>query len=467
MALRLYNTLTRQKEEFKPIKKGVVSFYYCGPTVYWTQHIGNMRGLFCADLVVRTLKYLGYQVNYVRNYTDVGHLTSDQDEGEDKVEKAAKQEKKTPKEISEKYIKIYEQDAKDLNMLEPTHKPKATECIEEMTEMAQTLIDKGFAYTTPLAVYFNTSKAKNYTALSGQNLEEQIKGAGKADVTDPDKKNPADFALWFFRAGKHKNALQTWPSPFKSDLVENGQGFPGWHIECSVMSKKFLGKTIDIHMGGIEHIPVHHTNEIAQSESANDAEFVDYWLHNEHLLVDNKKMGKSEGTGYNLSEIKEKNFSPLSLRYLFLQAHYRSKQNFTFEAMESAQKGFEHLISQIRELGNEKGGISHEYKDKFIEKISDDFNSPLALTIVQEVLKSDLDNQDKLATLLDFDQVLGLKLDKIKMEEIPQEIKDLAEQREKARKEKDFNQSDKIRKEIEEKGWKIKDTPSGSELSPK
>ncbi len=465
--LKLYNTLTRQKEEFKSIKENEVSFYYCGPTVYWTQHIGNMRGLFCADFIVRTLKYLGYQVNYVRNYTDVGHLTSDQDEGEDKIEKAAKREKKTPEEIAQKYIKIYEEDAKDLNMLEPDYKPKATECIKEMIEMTQALIDKGFAYSTPLAIYFNTSKVKNYTALSGQNLEEQIKGAGKADVTDPDKKNPADFALWFFRSGKHKNALQTWPSPFKSDLVENGQGFPGWHIECSVMSKKLLGKTIDIHMGGIEHIPVHHTNEIAQSEAANDAKFVNYWLHNEHLLVDNKKMAKSEGTGYGLSEIKEKSFNPLSLRYLFLQAHYRSKQNFTFEAMESAQKGFNNLVSQIKELGDNKGGVSQEYKDKFIEKISDDFNSPLALTIVQEVLKSDLDNQDKLATLLDFDKVLGLKLDEIKKEEIPQEIKDLAEKREKARKEKNFEESDRIRKEIKDKGYRIEDTEQGSKISPR
>jgi len=461
MALKLYNTLTRKKEEFKPIKENEVGFYYCGPTVYWTQHIGNLRGSSCADLVHRILKYLGYQVKMVRNYTDVGHLTSDQDEGEDKVEKAAKQEKKTPEEIAEKYIKIYEQDTKDLNILEPTHRPRATECIEEIVEMTQTLLDKDYAYKTDLAIYFNVSKAENYTGLSGQKTEEQIEGAGKGDVADPGKKNSADFALWFFKAGKHQNALQTWPSPF-------GQGFPGWHIECSVMSKKFLGETIDVHMGGIEHVPVHHTNEIAQSEAANDAKFVNYWLHNEHLLVDNKKMSKSLGNVYTLSDIKEKGFNPLALRYLFLQAHYRSKQNFTWQAMESAQKGFNNLTSQIRKLGSKKGKVNDELKKEFVQKISDDFNSPQALTIAQNLLKSDLNNQDKLATLLDFDKVLGLGLDKIKKEElpVPQEIKDLANKREQARQEKSFDQSDKIRKEIEEKGWKIKDTPGGPELSP-
>jgi cysteinyl-tRNA synthetase len=363
MAIKLYNTLTRRKETFKPIKKNTVSFYHCGPTVYWTQHIGNMRGMFCSDIVVRTLNYSDYQVKHVRNYTDVGHLTSDQDEGEDKIEKSARQEKLSPQEIAEKYIKIFEKDTRALNLLEPTFKPRATQCIQEMIAMAQVLLDQGYAYSTDLALYFDVSKAKNYTQLSGQKLEEKLKGAGQAEVSDSQKKNPADFALWFFKAGRHKNALQYWSSPFKSPLVKNGQGFPGWHIECSVMANKYLGQTIDIHLGGIEHIPIHHTNEIAQSESANGVKFVNYWLHNEHLLVNNKKMSKSAGTAYSLDGIKEKGFNPLAFRYLLLQAHYRSKQNFTWPVMKSAQKGFNNLINQIKELGNKIGKINKEYQN--------------------------------------------------------------------------------------------------------
>jgi len=465
MALKIYNTLGRRKETFKPIKKNQVSFYHCGPTVYWIQHLGNLRAMFCADLVIRTLKYLGYKVKFVRNYTDVGHLTSDQDQGEDKIEKSAKQEGLTPKQITEKYTKIFEQNTEDLNLLEPDIKPKATQCIDAMIEMTQTLIDKNYAYTTDLAVYFDISKAKNYTQLSGQKLEKQLKGAGKGKVTDPQKKNPADFALWFFKAGKHKQALQYWKSPFKSSLVENGQGFPGWHIECSTMANKYLGKTIDIHMGGIELIPVHHTNEIAQSEAANGVKFANYWIHNEHLLIDNKKMSKSKGIGYSLDQIKKKSFNPLALRYLFLQAHYRSKQNFTWQSMKSAQTGFNRLISQVKALGAKQSEVNKEYQEKFSEKISDDFNIPQALVIVQDLLKSDLSNQNKLATILDFDKVLGLNLGKIKKVSIPNEIKQLAQKREQARQNKDWPEADKLREQIEKQGYQIKDTEKGFKIS--
>jgi cysteinyl-tRNA synthetase len=469
MALKLYNTLARKKETFKPLKKNQVSFYHCGPTVYWTQHIGNLRGMFCADIVARVIKYLGYQVKHVRNYTDVGHLTGDQDEGEDKMEKTSRREKLTPQEIADKYIEIFETDTRDLNLLEPTFKPRATRVIPEIIAMVQTLLEKNFAYTTDLAVYFDVSKFKNYTQLSGQKLEEKLKGAGKAEVSDPQKKHSADFALWFFKAGRHKNALQHWDSPFSSPLVKNGQGFPGWHIECSVMANKYLGQTIDIHMGGVEHIPVHHTNEIAQSEAANGVKFVNYWLHNEHLLVNEQKMAKSEGTGYSLVQIKEKGFNPLALRYLFLQAHYRSKQNFSWDIMEAAQKGFNRLIEQVKELGSRAGKINQEYQDKFIKKISDDFNIPQALSLVQELLKSKLSTQDKLATLLDFDQIFGLKLAQIEKEEItiPSEIKKLADQREEARQNKEWDKADRIRKQIGAKGFKIEDTPSGPKLSPR
>lgn len=493
--LFLYNTLARKKEEFKPIKKGLVNFYHCGPTVYWTQHIGNLRGMTVGDIVARSLKYLGYKVKYVRNYTDVGHLVSDEDEGEDKMEKAAKRDKMAPLAIAEKYIKIFENDTAQLNILEPYKKPRATKHINEMIKMVASLIDKGYAYTTDLAVYFDVNKAKDYTKLSGQNLEENISGLGSAEVVDNNKKNPCDFALWFFKAGMHKNALQFWPSPFKSKLVKNGEGFPGWHIECSAMSRKYLGKTIDLHLGGVEHIPVHHTNEIAQSEAANGVKFVNFWLHNEHLLADNKKMSKSEGTGFSLDEVKAKGFKPLALRYFFLQAHYRSKENFTWEALAAAENGLKHLRNQVSNLVNydERGvsarifnkikDINNDFKEKFIVAIADDFNTPQALAVTQELLKSDLPKQKKLATVLDFDKVLGLDLHKRTSQifatttknftgdayliNASDKIEELIKLREKAREEKNWPEADKLRQEIEKLGYIVEDTKGGQRVSKK
>jgi len=462
--LFLYNTLTRKKEEFKSIEEGKVRFYYCGPTVYWTQHIGNLRGAFCVDIAVRSLKYLGYDVNFVRNYTDVGHLTSDEDGGEDKMEKGAKREGLSPNEIAEKYIEVYERDTKDLNYLEPSHKTRATKYIPEMIELVEILLEKGFAYSTDLAIYFDVSKAKDYTKLSGQKLEENICGAGAGEISDSNKKNASDFVVWFFKAGVHKNALQYWPSPFSSPLVENGEGFPGWHLECSAMSKKHLGNTLDIHMGGIEHVPVHHTNEIAQSEAANGVKFVNYWLHNGHLLVNDRKMAKSEGTGYSLEEIKNRGFEPMDLRYFYTTSHYRSKINFTWEALEGARNGLRHLKNQIRNLGTEKGGINTGYKIKFTEAICDDFNISQAMAVVAELLKSDLSKEDKLATVLDFDNVLGLKLDDVGAgDELPSGIKNLLEKRRTARIEKNWEESDRLRDEITKLGYIVED--SGDEMN--
>jgi cysteinyl-tRNA synthetase len=471
----LYNTLTRKKEEFKPLKEGEVSFYYCGPTVYWTQHIGNLRGAFCADIIRRVFEYDGYKVTFVKNYTDVGHLTSDSDTGEDKMEKGVKREGLSPDEIAKKYIAVYEQDVAELNIEPPTFTPRATGHIPEMIAMVKTLVDKGFAYATPLAIYFDISKFPNYTALSGQNLEKNISGEGSGDVSDSAKKHPQDFALWFFRAGAHANALQFWPSPFNSPLVESGNGFPGWHIECSAMSKKYLGDTLDIHMGGIEHVSVHHTNEIAQSEAANGVKYVDYWLHNEHLLVNNEKMAKSTGTGYSLAEVKAKGFSPLALRYYFLSANYRSKQNFTWEALQAAQNGLDAIYNKIKELGDQAGEVSIEYKNKFAEFINDDFNTPGALAILQEVFKSDISLADKLATISDFDRVLGLDLIKKSQElklsidaiVIPEEVSALIEQRNKAREEKDWAASDRLRAEIENKGYLVEDAKEGMKVLKK
>ncbi|MEP7103357.1 MAG: cysteine--tRNA ligase [Candidatus Dojkabacteria bacterium] len=457
--LKIYNTLGRELETFKSIKDKYVSIYRCGPTVYWTQHIGNMRGMVMSDLIERTLKYEGYKVKFVQNYTDVGHLTSDEDEGEDKMEKGAKREGLSPKEIADKYIAQFENDVAKLNVLEPDYKPRATEYVKQMIEMVQELLDKGFAYERPNAIYFDISKFPKYNELNGQRLDMNREGEGHGDVTDENKKNPQDFALWFFRTDVHKNALQYWPSPFKSSEVENGEGFPGWHIECSAMARDLLGNPIDIHIGGIEHIAVHHTNEIAQSEAANGEKFANYWLHHEHLDVDGKKMSKSLGNIYSLDNILESNYSPMHLRYFFLQAHYRSKQNFTFEALDGAKKAYERLINFVKTWAEDSDKqksndfkINKGFKEKFTEAIEDDFNIPNALAIVWELTKSDLQSDDKLGTLLDFDKVLGLGLEHAlsqpKEKEIPLEAQMLIEERNIARLSKDFKKADEIRDQL-------------------
>jgi cysteinyl-tRNA synthetase len=465
--INIFNTETRQKEEFCPIKAGRAKVYHCGPTVYWTQHIGNLRGMYVGDMVIRVLRYAGLDVTYARNYTDVGHLTSDEDEGQDKMEKGAKREGLTPAEIAAKYINQFERDADALNIREPSYKPRATEYIPQMIDFIQILLDKGYAYATDLAIYFDVGKVDNYTRLSRQKLDELRESAGKGEVYDPAKRDQLDFVVWFFRAGSHARALQYWESPFESPLVEKGYGFPGWHLECSVMSKALLGDTIDIHLGGIEHIPIHHTNEIAQSEAVNGVKFVNYWMHNEHLLVDNKKMAKSEGTGITIDQIKEKGFSPLALRLFFLQAHYRSKQNFTWEALEAAENGRSHLLNQLRELGEEVGKVNDDFRKEFLKALFDDFNTPQALALVQRVLRSDMADKDKLATVLDFDQVLGLDLVRqMKGLELPYDVSQLVEQRKAARDNKDFTESDRLRDEIQARGYVVKDSKDGMRVYP-
>ncbi|KKT85974.1 MAG: Cysteine-tRNA ligase [Parcubacteria group bacterium GW2011_GWC1_45_9] len=482
MNIRLYNTLSKKVEEFAPLEPNKLRFYHCGPTVYWTQHIGNLRGLTMGDLIVRTFKYFGFETNHVRNYTDVGHLTGDTiglaDQGEDRMEKGAKREGLSPDAIAQKYIDQFEADTKAINLLEPDFKPRATQYVKQMIAMVKTLIDKGFAYETDLAVYFEVEKFPDYTKLSKQKLEKIIKDAGKGEISDPQKKNPADFALWFFKTGVHKNALQTWPSPFHSKQVESGIGFPGWHIECSAMSKALLGETLDLHMGGIEHIPIHHTNEITQSEATNGKKFVNYWLHNEHLLVENKKMAKSEGTAYSLQEVVDKGFEPMSLRYFFLTAHYRSKQNFTWEALKNAQAGLQEMREKIANLKaptkpqKTKSEGSEKEKTEFGKALAEDFNLPKALAIAWKVLKDNrFSDDEKKSLLLDFDRVLGLKLDEIapkqELKNVPENIKLLLEQREKARKEKNFAKSDEFRKKIESLGFEIQDSSQGQKVYKK
>lgn len=476
--IKFYNTLSRQLEEFKPISPQEVLFYHCGPTVYWTQHIGNLRAMTFGDILVRALRFSGLNVKHVRNYTDVGHLTSDADSGEDKMEKGAKREGLSPDEIAEKYIAIFEQDTKAINLLEPIYKPRPSKLIPEIIEMVQTLIQKGFAYTTDFAVYFEVTKFSNYTQLSKQKLEKNIIGAGRGEVEDVDKKSPFDFALWIFKAGDHKNALQTWQSPFDSKLVASGVGFPGWHIECSVMAKKYLGDTIDIHAGGVEHIPIHHTNEIAQSESANGVPFANFWLHNEHLVVNEEKMAKSTGTGFSLQDVIDHGFEPLALRYFYLTAHYRSKQNFTWEALNGAQNALKELrayLTNIKKQAPERTILSEEklkkiddYRKRFNTALENDLNMPQALAVVWEMVKSNVPSVDKYDLLMSFDDVLGLNLKEIvisdQSREISMEIKVLLDKREELRKKGEFDKADNVRKEIEAKGFIIEDTPQGTTI---
>ena len=459
MSLKIQNTISGEKEIFKPLIEGKVGMYQCGPTVYWTQHIGNMRAIVLSDLINRSLQYLGNDVNFVRNVTDVGHLTGDDDSGEDKMEIASKRDNKTPEEISNFYLNKFNTDAKKLNTLPLTKEPKATDHISEMIDFISILIEKEFAYITPLAIYFDIRRAKDYTRLSKQNIDELINNAGSGEVADKDKKNQHDFSLWFFKAGKHANAIQTWQSPW-------GEGFPGWHLECSAMSKKYLGDHFDIHIGGIEHIPIHHTNEIAQSEAANGTEFVNYWIHNEHLLVDGKKMAKSEGTSFTLDDVIQKGFSPMDLRYFFLQAGYRSKQNFTWEALEASKTALYRLKKQLMSIESE-GEIRGEIKAEFIELIEDDFNIPQALALVSNVMKLDIPEGDKKATILDFDRVLGLKLNEKIEIDIPEEVISLAEKRALAKNEKDFETADRLRDEILSHGYVVKDTSEGYEIEEK
>lgn len=472
MNIQLENTLSGKKEVFKPLHAGKVGIYHCGPTVYWNQHIGNMRAMVIADVMRRTFAYNGLLVNYVRNYTDVGHLTGDNlgdaDSGEDRMEKAAKREHLSPDAIADKYIKAFDDDVALLNTLSPTHAPRATKHIDDMLAMVKTLLDKGFAYIAPEAVYFDIKKFPDYTKLSGQKMEDQEAGEGHGGASETKKRNPQDFALWFFKTGPHANALQTWKSPFESSAVKNGEGFPGWHIECSAMSKHYLGPTLDIHIGGIEHVPIHHTNEIAQSECANGVRYVNYWLHNEHLLVDGKKMAKSEGTSYVLQDVLNKGFSPLALRYFFLQAHYRSKQNFTWESLTASETALKKIKSFLAGIEGE-GKISESYKESFQKHMNDDFNASAGLAVVWDLMKdAKISDQDKKSTILDFDRVLGLKLDEDDTDTVvPIKVLILVKQRGMARDVKNWEEADRIRDEIAKLGFDVKDTPQGQKILKK
>ncbi len=449
--LKIYNTLGKSLQEFKPVNNNQVGMYACGPTVYDYAHIGHGRKYVMDDLIKRALEFLGYSVKLVMNITDVGHLVSDGDEGEDKLEKGAKKAGKTVWEVAEFFTQDFHQMQKLLNISAPDVESKATDHIQEQIQQIQKLFTNGYAYDTPEAVYFDTNKFENYGELFGQKVSEKLVGVRDEVRTDSAKRNPADFVLWFKKVGHYKDHIMFWQSPW-------GDGFPGWHIECSAMSIKYLGDQFDIHTGGVDHISVHHTNEIAQAEGATDKKpFVRYWIHHEFITIDGQKMSKSLDNFIRVEDIKQKGFNPLALRYFFMQAHYRSKQNFTWESLEAAQKAYDRLLKFLSNI-KQKGKIDDYFKQKFVAALEDDFNMPKALAVLWEVVASSIDEQNKLATILDFDKVLGLdlknqvlKFKSSELEEIPPEVLALIAERDKARQQKDWQTADKIRNLIKEK----------------
>lgn len=467
--MKLYNTLTRTVSVFQPFNPPIVSFYACGPTVYDYTHIGHMRTYVNIDVLKRALTFLGYKINHVMNITDVGHLTGDTDEGEDKLEKGAQKAGKSVWDVANFYTDHFLKTMGALNTLPTDHLIKATDHIPEMIGLIKRLEEKGYTYQTKEAIYFDTTKFSTYGKLSGQKLEDKKQAAREEVRVDPDKKNPADFALWFFRQGRFKDHTMHWESPW-------GEGFPGWHIECSAMSMKYLGDTIDLHAGGIDHIPVHHENEIAQSEAATGKLFVKYWFHNEFLLVDGVKMSKSLNNFYTLEDLVKKGIDPLAIRLLFLHTHYRKQLNFTWDSLQGAQSELDKLREQVialrqgsqrNELSPEKLKQVEEFQAQFKKTLENDLQMPQALAVVWSMIKSNIPSPDKLDLLYTFDEVLGLNLKEVQEEMIPVEVTQLAQRRLEARNQNDFKRSDELRIEIEDKGYTVEDLPDGYKIKKK
>ena len=460
MSIKLYNTLTKTKDDFVPLDKNAVRIYSCGPTVYSYAHIGNFRTYIFMDNLRRMLEYNGYKLKHVMNITDVGHLESDADEGEDKMEKAARKENKSPYEIAEFYTKVFFEDMNKLNIERPEIIAKATEHIDDMLEFAKKIVENGYGYETSTAIYFDVSKLDKYPVLSNRNVDDQIAGA-RVDV-DPEKRNPYDFAIWIKAPANH---IMKWESPW-------GLSYPGWHLECSAMGRKYLGEEFDIHTGGVDHIPTHHENEIAQSKGAFGKIPAKVWMHVEFLQVDGGKMSKSLGNVYTISQLQKKGIEPLAFKLFCYTAHYRTKLNFTFEGASSSQKALNRLRESYIKHKNGNEEISDEeinaYKAKFLDAINDDLNMPLAMSIVWEVARNEKKSR-KLSDLLDdFDKVLGLDLSNsekyIKEQEnieVPEEVLELVEERKKAREEKNWSLSDELRDKIKDKGYIVKDTKEG------
>lgn len=458
--LRLYNTLSRKIEEFVPIAPPHVGMYACGPTVYDYTHIGHLRKYIGDDILIRVLKANGFDVKHVINITDVGHLVSDADAGEDKLEQGAKQRGQTVWEVAKFFEDYFFKSINAVNILSPNVIAKATDHIQEQIKLIEKLEKNGFTYQTEEAIYFDVSKFPNYTKLSGQKLEDKQIGVREDVKVDPHKKNPQDFALWFFLVGRFNNHSMHWPSPW-------GEGFPGWHIECSAMSMEYLGDSFDIHTGGIDHVSIHHTNEIAQSEAVTGKQFVKYWVHHEFLLVEGEKMSKSKKNFYTIDDILEKNYDPLALRYLFLTTHYKSQQNFTWTSLEVAQTTLNKLRNEIRAWDQPEGNVG-QFWQSFIEAANNDLNTPQALAVMWQMINSDIPTSSKSKILLEMDNILGLKLNDYISHpyDIPKEIIKLVNVREEVRKSGDFKKSDDFRKQVRKLGYEIEDTPSGPKVKP-
>ncbi|MFC1741533.1 cysteine--tRNA ligase [Nanoarchaeota archaeon] len=466
MALRFFNTLSRKKEEFSPIEEGKVGMYCCGPTVYHYAHIGNLRAYIFNDVLRRALETLGYEVNHVMNVTDVGHLTSDADEGEDKMQKGAEREGKTVWEVAKFYEEAFFSDADALHILRPHVVCKATDYISEMIELIKRIEENGFTYSADGNVYFDTSRFDTYYDFVGHKPDDDETQSRVEE--DSAKKNRSDFVLWFTKSKFGDQDMQ-WDSPW-------GRGFPGWHLECSAMSMKYLGEQFDIHCGGVDHVPIHHTNEIAQSEAATGKKpWVKYWMHNEFLVMDKEKMSKSSGDFLRMQSIVDKGYDPLVYRYFCLGAHYKQQLKFSWDGMDGAANTFARIKEKIIELkGLESGDESEldvektgKYIEQFKEALEDDLNTSQCLSLMWSVLRDDeLVPGEKLEILYKFDAVLGLGMSGFEREEVdaPKEVLDRLEEREKARAEGNWEVSDLLRDKIKEKGFNIVDTPEGPRL---
>jgi cysteinyl-tRNA synthetase len=465
--IKLHNTLSGKKEEFKPITPGKVTMYNCGPTVYNYAHIGNLRVYVFADVLRRMFELNGYEVKQVMNITDVGHLVSDGDEGEDKMTKALLRENKpltleSMKEVADFYAEKFKEDLQSLNIETPHEFPKASDNIPEIIALVEKLQEKGFAYKTSDGMYFDVTKFNHYGKL-GQ-LEEEFKKKVDAQferiTANKEKHSPRDFAVW-----KFNNDLG-WDASF-------GKGFPGWHIECSAMSMKYLGETFDVHTGGIDHIPVHHNNEIAQSESATGKPFAHYWLHGAFINLEGERFAKSTGNTLYLKDLGEKGIYPLAYRYLLLTGHYSTLMNFTWDAVTGAQEAVRRLVTTLATL-DDGGALHTDYMKKFTAFVNDDLDTPKAIALMWELVKDDsVSGADKKATVYEFDKILGLNLkesaEKVagmaKFSNIPPFIEKLQAERDEARRQKDFKKSDELRKALNEAGYKVEDTGESSKLS--
>jgi cysteinyl-tRNA synthetase len=454
--LRLYNTASKNTEEIKPIVPGRIGLYACGPTVYRRAHIGNFRAYVMQDVLRRTLENIeGFKVKHVMNITDVGHLTDEADAGEDKMEKAARESEKDARTIAREFEKLFIEDMEALRILKPAAMPRATEHIEEQIELVKTLEEKWMTYRTSDGIYFDTSKFPAYGRFGGQSMEEKREGARVE--ANPEKKNPADFALWKFSKPDEKRQME-WNSPW-------GLGFPGWHVECSAMSRKELGQPFDIHAGGVDHIPVHHENEIAQSQAAYGVPLANEWMHVEFLTVDGRKMSKSLGNTLTLDDLRERGMAPADLRFFFLGAHYRSMQNFTWEAAQGAKAAREKIERAARSW-KEPAGRCEDAERDFTSAMENDLNTPEALAVVWKMIDSDHPAGAKSASLLFMDRVLGVGFSDVAAKPLlaPKEIKSLADERLKARRMGDWDNADRFREEIEGRGWKALDTKDGYTL---